>query len=270
MINFRRLVILILGAMLVAAPLVRSQDWNRSEAMLRVASAPVLGLQPHRVIGLPAGPVSAPVTGARDLSRYREFQFGETLPALAKQVGVEPSAARLIHTRPAVIQELEWPAWLAGGSSSPTDPVRNILFSFYNGELFRIVVNYNQGETEGLTTEDVIEAISAKYGTATVPAGATVAFSSTQVYNDREIVIARWENSRYSFNLYRSTYQPTFGMIAFAKSSDALARSATTEAIRLDAQATPRTETERQPSEGGNNRELLEQARQVNKRNFRL
>jgi hypothetical protein len=116
----------------------------------------------------------------------------------------------------------------------------------------------------------VIEAISAKYGTATAPAGATVAFSSTQVYNDREIVIARWENSRYSFNLYRSTYQPTFGMIAFAKSLDALARTASAEAIRLDAQATPRTETERQQGEGGNNRELLERARQVNKRNFRL
>ena len=103
------------------------------------------------------------------------------------------------------------------GSSPQTDPVKTILFSFYNGELFRIVVNYDRDETEGLTTEDMIEAISAKYGTATKPASTEIAFSSTQVYNDSELIIARWEDSQYSFNLYRSAYQPTFGMIAFSK-----------------------------------------------------
>ena len=87
-----------------------------------------------------------------DLSRYRNFQFGETLPAVAKQAGLALSDVKLIHERPAVIQELEWPIWLAGGSSPQTDPVKTILFSFYNGELFRIVVNYDRDETEGLTT----------------------------------------------------------------------------------------------------------------------
>lgn len=79
---------------------------------------------------------------------------------------------------------------------------RTISFSFYNGELFRIVVNYDRSKTEGLSTEDVVEAISAKYGTATKPA-AEVIFSSSQVYNDSEVVIARWEDSQYSFNLFR-------------------------------------------------------------------
>ena len=113
----------------------------------------------------------------------------------------------MIHERPAVIQELEWPIWLASGFSPQTDPVKTILFSFYNGELFRILVSYDRAETEGLTTEDMIEAISAKYGTATKPAGTEIAFSSTQVYDDSELIIARWEDSQYSFNLYRSTYQ---------------------------------------------------------------
>ena len=254
MINARRLVVSVLGAVLVAAPLIRSQDVKLSEAKVNVVQPLAileLGSQPRRGFDrlLQAVPVSTPAMGALDLSRYRGFEFGETLAAVAKQAGLALSDVKLIHERPAVIQELEWPIWLAGSSLAPTDPVKTILFSFYNGELFRIVVNYDWNETEGLTTGDMIEAISAKYGTATEPARTEIAFSSTQVYNDSEAVTARWEDSQYSFNLYRSTFQPTFGMMAFSKKLDALARAATTEAIRLDAQGAPQREIQRQKRE---------------------
>jgi len=231
-----------------------------------------LGLQPRRGFGglLQLVPVSAPALGGPDLSRYRGFQFGETLPAVAKQAGLDVSQAKAIHARPALIQELEWPIWLASSFDSPQDPVRTILFSFYNGELFRILVSYDRDETTGLTTEDVIEAISAQYGTATKPANIEIAFSSAQVYNDNEAVIARWEDPQYSFNLFRSSFQPTFGMIAFSKGMDALARTATAEAIRLDADEAPQQEIQRQNQEDEKNRESLEKARQVNKNKFRL
>ena len=275
MINARRLIVSVLGAVLVAVPLIRSQDVKLSEAKV-IVTQPLaildLGSEHRRVLDgwLQAVPVSAPAMGALDLSRYRDFQFGETLPALAKQAGLALSDAKLIHERPAVMQELEWPIWLGTGSAPQTDPVKTILFSFYNGELFRIVVNYDRDETEGLTSEDMIEAISAKYGTATKPLSTEIAFSSSQVYNDSELIIARWEDSQYSFNLYRSTYQPTFGMIAFSKKLDALARAATAEANRLDAQTAPQREIQRQQGEDEKNRESLEKARQANKRNFRL
>ena len=61
------------------------------------------------------------------------------------------------------------------------------------------------------------------------------------MYNDSEKVIARWEDSQYSFNLFRSSYQPTFGMVVFSKRLDALARLAIVEAIRLDEQEAPAT-----------------------------
>ncbi len=275
MTNARRLVVSVLGAVLVAAPLIHSQDVKPSEAKV-IVTQPLaildLGSQHRRFLDgwLQAVPVSAPAMGARDLSRYRNFQFGETLPALAKQAGLALSDAKLIHERPALMQELEWPIWLSGGSSPQTDPVKTILFSFYNGELFRIVVTYDRDETEGLTTDDMIEAISAKYGTATKPASTEIAFSSSQVYNDSELIIARWEDAQYSFNLYRSTSQPTFGMIAFSRKLDALARAATAEANRLDAQTAPQREIQRQQREDEKNRESLEKARQENKSNFRL
>jgi hypothetical protein len=211
--------------------------------------------------------LSASLIYAQDLSRYREFQFGMNLPAIAKQVGLEASEAKVIHRRPALIQEVNWQPQLSL-TSSQADPVRAIFFSFYDGELFRIVVNYDRYKTEGLTTEDVVEAISAQYGTATRPA-AEIIFSSSQVYNDSEVVIARWEDSQYSFNLFRSSYQPTFGMIGFSKRLDALARAAIAEAIRLDEQEAPQRETERQKKQNEENRTAQEKARLVNKPKFR-
>ena len=189
--------------------------------------------------------------------------------AVAKQADVEPSVARLIHQRPAVIQELEWRPQGSLPFSPQADAVSEVLFSFYNGELFRMVVNYDRHRTEGLTDEDMIEAISAKYGTATRPEAKIILFSSFQVYNDNEKVIARWEDPRYSLNLFRSSYQPTFGMLVFSKQLDGLARAAILEALRLDEQEAPQREIERQKKEEEQNRLQQDKARLVNKAAFR-
>ncbi len=272
MVSARSFVILISCAVLSVASLICAQDVKPSETRAILQRPPViqeLELQRQRFLGfsLQADPVSTPLIYAQDLSRYREFQFGMSLPAIAKHAGLEPSEAKVIHQRPALIQELNWRSELSLTSSQP-DPARTILFSFYNGELFRIVVNYDRYKTEGLTTEDVVEAISAKYGTATKPS-AEITYSSSQVYNDREAVIARWEDSQYSFNLFRSSYQPTFGMIAFSKRLDALARAAIVEAIRLDEQEAPQREIERQQKQDEANRATQEKAKLVNRPQFR-
>jgi len=245
------------------------------EAKINVAqplTIRVLDMRPWRTLDgwLQAAPVSAPAMAGRDLSRYRDFQFGESLPATAKQVGLAVSDAKMLHKRPAVMQQLEWPIWLSSGSLPQADSVKTMLFSFYNGELFRIVVDYNRDETEGLSTEDMIEAISARYGIATRLAGTEITFPSNFVDSDTETVIARWENAQYSFNLYRSTSPPTYGMMAFSKKVDILARAATMEALRLDALDAPPQEIRRQQNEDEKNREALQKARGVNKPNFRL
>src|SRR5712692_7152472 len=169
--------------------------------------------------------LSPPLPGAGDFSRYREFQFGTSLLAVAKQAGMAPLEAKIIHQRPAVIQELDWQP---GRYSSPADSVKSILFSFCNGELFRMVVNYDRYKTEGLTAEDMIEAISSQYGTATTP-DAEIVFPS--LYHETVKVIARWEDSQYSLSLVRSSYQPSFGMIVLSKRLDTLAEAAITEAL---------------------------------------
>ena len=100
---------------------------------------------------------------AEDLSKYRDFQFGADLPTVAKRMGVSPSQAKVIHSRPALVQDLEWrPQSL--GPSPKAESAQGVVFSFYNGTLFRIAVKYDRYATEGLTTEDFVEAISAVYG----------------------------------------------------------------------------------------------------------
>jgi hypothetical protein len=98
---------------------------------------------------------------AQDLSSYREFQLETSLPSIAKQAGLSPSAAKVIHERPALMQELSWRPSFSLRSSPQADSVTAILFSFYNGELSRITVEYDSYKTKGLTDEDMIEAFSA-------------------------------------------------------------------------------------------------------------
>ena len=275
MISTRTFVISALGAVLSAAPMICAQDGKLAEAKLmlqRPAMIQELALQPPSLLAssLPVDRVSAPLTDTPDLSRYREFRFGMDLLAVAKQAEMQPSEARVIHQRPAVIQELEWRPPRSVGSSPQSDPVKGVLFSFYNGELFRIVVGYDQDRTEGLTDEDMVQLISAKYGTAAKPAAKVILFSSSQVYNDSENVIACWEDSQYSFNLFRSSYQPTFGMLVFSKRLDPLAQAAIIEAIRLDEREAPQREISLQKKQDEENRARQAKARQVNKAAFRL
>src|ERR1700730_14551319 len=130
--------------------------------------------------------LAAPAAFGEDLSTYRQFQFGMKLPEAVKLLGTNPPETRVIHQRPAFIQELTWEPIRYPGSLSEADPVKGILFSFCNGELFRMVVTYDRYKTEGLTAADMIEGISAKYGTSTRPA-TEILFPS--IYNETVKVI---------------------------------------------------------------------------------
>src|ERR1051326_5106201 len=118
-----------------------------------------------------------PVLRAGDLSRYREFQLGMNLLAVEGQTQMKTSEVKMVHQRPAIIQDLEWrPRNFSRFAES--DPLKDVLLSFYNSQLFRIVANYDRYRTEGMTDEDMIDAISATYGAAAKPA-AEILFPSS-------------------------------------------------------------------------------------------
>ncbi len=208
--------------------------------------------------------LSTPSIRGQDLSKYRGFSLGMRLPELSSQVDLRPLQTKLIQKHPAVIQELTfWP-----GSSSnyslQADSVWQIFFSFYNGELFRILVTYDRDATHGLTAEDMVEAISTKYGTATRPAG-EITFPTNELYRSTEKVIARWEDSQYSINLVRSKFLNSFALVMFSKRLDAQADAAIAKSIKLEGQEDPQKEIDRQKKETDD----LEAARQKNQKIFR-
>ena len=112
MINAHTFLISALGAVLTAASLTCANDLKPSEETVALQPPVIqeLALQPRPVLAfsLRTDALSAPLINTPDLSRYREFQFGMNLLAVAKQAEMQPSEARVIHQRPAVIQELEW------------------------------------------------------------------------------------------------------------------------------------------------------------------
>ncbi len=211
--------------------------------------------------------LASPVLSAGDFSRYRSFRIGADLATIAGQARMDPSQAKVIHRRPALIQELEWrPQPL--GPSTQVEAVSEVVFSFYNGELYRLVINYDRYKTEGLTAEDLIAAISATYGSATRSAAEIVLPS---IYGDNETleILARWEDAEYSFNLVRFSHQTSFTLVALSKRLDVLARAAVIEAVRLDAQEAPQREIALQNRQAEENRVQQEKARLANKPGFR-
>ena len=188
--------------------------------------------------------LSIPQVHAQDLSKYRNFSFGMTVADLAKQIDQKPANAALVHERPALIQELTWWPPQPYSSVRPAEPVDQILFSFYNGALYRMLVTYENSATKGLNDEDMIRVISAKYGLATRPVAALVNFPTNPSYHATEKVIARWEDSQYSLNLFRSS-PDTFALVMFTKQLDAQAGISIAESVKLEQQEAPLKEAAR-------------------------
>ena len=206
---------------------------------------------------------------AQDLSKYRDFQFGMNLDSVAKQVQMKTTEAKTIHQRPAMIQMLDWNQLGYSQHSDKTATVRSIHFDFYNDQLSKMVVTYNPVETKGLTADDVIEAISATYGKAATPGDSdSISISNSRTYEDREKILARWEDAQYSYNLYRSSYGNTFGVVAFSKPLEELARSSSLEADRLDKLEAPAKELADLKKQADDTRTAQETARSINKPNF--
>jgi len=178
------------------------------------------------------------------------------------------SATKTIHQRPALIQALQWDQVLYTEAAAKYGSIRGIRFDFYNGELFKLAVTYDPAGTDGLTTADMIEAISAVYGPAATPQR-TIALSPSALYDEKQEVLACWEDALYSYNLFRSEYGNTFGLVALSKEVAVMATNASREADRLDKLEAPAKELARQAKQEEEKRAAQEKARLVSKPKFR-
>jgi hypothetical protein len=204
-----------------------------------------------------------PVLFGADLSTYRGFQLGMGLNAAVQHSGMDRSEVTVLQERPARMQELSWHPDRFSRAAAESDPVEKVVFSFYNGQLFRMVVDYDADKTTGLTTQDLIDGISAHYGLATKPGGALAIKS--QFSDDTAPVLARWEDAQSSWNLVQIPYSAGLKLLIFSKSLHALAETAVADGIRLDEQEAP----QRLKNQEQDAQTQLNKTRLVNKAQFR-
>jgi len=210
--------------------------------------------------------ITASVISAQDLSRYRKFALGTSVEALLKQTGQNAREVSVSHQSPALIQEITlWPVDSSYSSSSVNrDPVLEIAFSFYNGTLYRMAVTYDRFSMEGLTEDDLVNAISLRYGTGRrfYP---EINLETPDAIESTDEVIARWDNSRNSVTLIQSNSMNSFKLLVLSKQVEAQAKTAITSAVKLERDEAPQKEMDRQSQEAID----LEAARQKNLTTFR-
>jgi hypothetical protein len=209
---------------------------------------------------------------SQDRTRYRDYRLGSTLASVAALTKVSASEAKTLHQRPTLIQELDWrqPYVMSGSTMSQSDPVQRIVFSFCGDQLFRLVISYDRHRTEGLTDGDMIEAISQMYGAALLQASSTsVSGLPTSLAAEFGAPIALWGDADYAVALYRSSFVSEFRVVVTSPQLDALAQTATAEAIRLDQHDAPQREADRKQQEAEDTRTAQEKARLANKATFK-
>jgi hypothetical protein len=206
-----------------------------------------------------------PMLRAQDLSKYRGFTLGANLASVLKLTNHKLADVNQTQGVSLVFQELTWwPPSVPGEVAYRPDSVEQILFSFYNGELYKISVTYEQNSTEGLTSEDMVKSISEKYGPPST-VSPDIAANVSNHYEATEKSIATWEDSQRSLNLVRSSFSNRFGLIIYTKKVNADVQLAIVEAAKVEKLEAPAREAERLKKQT-DDREL---ARQKNQKIFR-
>jgi len=208
---------------------------------------------------------------AQGRPQYRDFQLGADLLSVSALAKATDSGVKTIHVRPALIQQVEWrrPYFVSESSANQDDPVEQIVFNFYNDQLFRLVISYDRQRTSGMTDADLTDAISLQYGAPLKPGVKGVPSVVSQVDAEFSTPVARWGGADYSVVLYRRSYASEYRVIVTSPSLDALARTAAAQAIRLDEREAPQREVARQKKEVEDAQVSQEKVRVTNKAAFR-
>lgn len=208
---------------------------------------------------------------AQDFDRYREFELGSAVSTVSTLTGAAGAELKAVHQRPAVIQELTWmPRYGARRAITlETGSVDRMVFDFYDDRLFRVTVDYDRTQTEGLIDADMIEAISGVYGAPLIPTAPTRRQPPAEG-RDAGAPIAAWGSTEHSVRLHRlPAYAPTFRLVITAEPVAALARTAAARAVVLDAREAPQREAAREKQDAEDRRAAEEKARLANKAAFR-
>jgi hypothetical protein len=218
----------------------------------------------NSILCLTAVLLGATLLQGQELSKYRGFSLGTSLADVLRLSGQKSADVKTVHARPALIQVLSWWPGSSPGASARPDSVEEILFSFSDGELYKISVTYERALTQGLTVQDMVSSISEKYGPPTnVETEVDVALNKG--YDTKPGPVAVWQDSQYSFELVRASYTDRLGLSIYSKAANAAAELSIAQAVKLDEQERP----DREASQKKRDADDLEATREKNQKSFR-
>jgi hypothetical protein len=167
--------------------------------------------------------LSAPGVARQAHPQYRTYWMGDDMSVIATQLGVAMPSVRLVPSTLGGLTELTWEAeYVHRDTTSASSPVARLVFSFYEDQLFRIVIDYAYHRTEGMTEADMVEAISAVYGQ---PAKRIAPISPTSA-RGADATIARWRSGDSAVALLRVEPEAAFRAIVVSPGLEARARAA--------------------------------------------
>jgi hypothetical protein len=208
--------------------------------------------------------LTAPMLRAQDFSKYRNFSLGTDLATIVKHTEQRSPDVKATHEGSLLFQELTWRPANGMGVSARSESVDELVFSFYKGELYKMVVTYDRASTEGLTADDMVKSVAAKYGPATSVA-LDIDSAGNEQYELRQKPVATWEDSQYSFNLVRSSFSNAFQLVIYSKRVNAEADAALAQVVKVDELEAPQRAVARQKKET----DAMEITRQKNQKSFR-
>lgn len=256
-----------IAAVFTSACLVSAWFQWRNRSRLTIPSLPLRfrAATGIKVLLIACSVLSVPVVSAGELAAYRGFAFGSSIAVVSKQAGLQPRDVKVVYEQPALIQTIEWQPRYEMRADGKPESIRDGMFSFLNGQLYRIAVNYDRYQLEGMTSGDVIAALSQTYGVASYPE-AQIPFRS--IFDETAPVLARWEDASSVYDLVFSRDQATFALVLYSKDLAITADAAIVQAIRMEALAAPQRAKDEEGKRVEDDRLALEKARAKNKPNF--
>jgi hypothetical protein len=209
----------------------------------------------------------APASSA-ELARYREFTLGSSV-ATVTAVTRNAERVKTVHRRPALLQELEWrPRYMPGPPQADRDSIGEVVFSFIDDKLFRMSIAYVQQRTSGLTNEDMVDSLTAVYGT---PSSTSLRPPTPPraVAWDAPVILAEWRHADTAAVLQRKPHTEAFFLVITSLTLDTLAEKARIAAVAMDEREAPAREAALQKKRADDAKAEADTIRSTNKKAFR-
>lgn len=210
--------------------------------------------------------VSMPAFAAESrLGQYRGVALGDSVQVVVERMHLKAADVTVVHDSPALIQQVSWRPRPFTSGSADYDALAEMVLTFQADKLGQIVVIYDRFRTQGLTDDDLRDALAPAYGPSMLIARPT----QSTVAGSPRVTIGRWEDATTLVILWREQYPNRVGLTITSVLSDAALQQAIADGLRLVAAGAPARELARRTAEAEAIRLRDENTRLENKKTFK-